>query len=451
MRARRREINIFNMSLLDILCGALGAFCFMMLVALPYYKPPGEEKKLRDAQKETDRLLNEIAKMKDHMADQKSVEDLTELVKKLEAQIKLLQGEVNRLSAENKEFRRQVAELQSENQRLSAENKQLRAQVEQLRARNQQLEALNRQLEAEKQQLQAQNNQLRAEKTQLQTENHDLKGQLAQKNPFLVLTSVTPANQSVAVFLSDQNVTQRDEKSPNAKFLPEAVQSSGWVGDRVGSMPAHGIGFWLTASVIPKAEYKVYLKNTQPWFAREACTLATTLYGDLADGTPAAALPVVTLTRERHWIFLGTITIDDHYRPGFRVATAEEREAEWRAHVTPTPTPSATPGPTYGPPIPSTTTPTATVSRGPVGRTPEERAFFDAMRHMHEVMSMPNTEPGIEEKRRDALKQMEEARAKMQEARRRDGQAGGPEFPFGPPAPEPSGSIRSPAPSSSPP
>jgi hypothetical protein len=38
MKARNREINIFNMSLLDILCGALGAFCFMMLVLFPYYK-----------------------------------------------------------------------------------------------------------------------------------------------------------------------------------------------------------------------------------------------------------------------------------------------------------------------------------------------------------------------------------------------------------------------------
>lgn len=37
MRARSREINIFNMSLLDILCGALGAFCFMMLTLFPYY------------------------------------------------------------------------------------------------------------------------------------------------------------------------------------------------------------------------------------------------------------------------------------------------------------------------------------------------------------------------------------------------------------------------------
>jgi hypothetical protein len=35
MRPRNREVNIFNMSLLDILCGALGAFCFLMLALFP--------------------------------------------------------------------------------------------------------------------------------------------------------------------------------------------------------------------------------------------------------------------------------------------------------------------------------------------------------------------------------------------------------------------------------
>ena len=37
MKPRNREINIFNMSLLDVLCGALGTFCFMMLVLFPFY------------------------------------------------------------------------------------------------------------------------------------------------------------------------------------------------------------------------------------------------------------------------------------------------------------------------------------------------------------------------------------------------------------------------------
>ena len=39
MKSRNREVNIFNMSLLDILSGALGAFCFLTLVLFPYYKP----------------------------------------------------------------------------------------------------------------------------------------------------------------------------------------------------------------------------------------------------------------------------------------------------------------------------------------------------------------------------------------------------------------------------
>jgi hypothetical protein len=37
MRAKNREVNIFNMSLLDILTGMLGAFLFLMLGLIPYY------------------------------------------------------------------------------------------------------------------------------------------------------------------------------------------------------------------------------------------------------------------------------------------------------------------------------------------------------------------------------------------------------------------------------
>ncbi|MGH7907551.1 MAG: hypothetical protein ACREP6_13090 [Candidatus Binataceae bacterium] len=37
MRPRNREVNIFNMSVLDLLTGALGAFCFLTLALFPYY------------------------------------------------------------------------------------------------------------------------------------------------------------------------------------------------------------------------------------------------------------------------------------------------------------------------------------------------------------------------------------------------------------------------------
>ena len=38
MRAKNREFNIFNLSFLDVICGAMGAFLIVMVVLMPYYK-----------------------------------------------------------------------------------------------------------------------------------------------------------------------------------------------------------------------------------------------------------------------------------------------------------------------------------------------------------------------------------------------------------------------------
>ena len=38
MRPRSREINIFNLSMLDVICGSLGTFILLMIILLPYYK-----------------------------------------------------------------------------------------------------------------------------------------------------------------------------------------------------------------------------------------------------------------------------------------------------------------------------------------------------------------------------------------------------------------------------
>src|SRR4051812_35144648 len=80
MRARNREINIFNMSLLDILCGALGAFCFMMLTLFPHYgqksgppppppPPPasGDASAYRDYSNKLKKQVNELNKQVDQL------------------------------------------------------------------------------------------------------------------------------------------------------------------------------------------------------------------------------------------------------------------------------------------------------------------------------------------------------------------------------------------------
>src|SRR5436853_4453435 len=117
MRARTREVNIFNMSLLDILCGALGAFCFMTLVLLPYYKPSPNADDLRQQQVNTDDLLKQLEKLKDAAGNSELAKQLEDLVHKLEAQVKALQGEVNQYASQNEQLTTENGNLKTENQK----------------------------------------------------------------------------------------------------------------------------------------------------------------------------------------------------------------------------------------------------------------------------------------------------------------------------------------------
>src|ERR1700676_4098801 len=49
MKPRNREVNIFNMSVLDLLTGALGAFCFLTLALFPSYYKSGSAPQPTDA------------------------------------------------------------------------------------------------------------------------------------------------------------------------------------------------------------------------------------------------------------------------------------------------------------------------------------------------------------------------------------------------------------------
>src|SRR4051794_31004235 len=166
MRARPREINIFNMSLLDILCGALGAFCFMMLVALPYYVVGKVDR--AKSQERTEELMRDVEKLRERMTDPAQAEELRKLIQELEAQIKQLQGELNQYAYENDQ-------LKQETNRLTKENQDLQQQVAGL--------------QNEKQQLVADKAQLQDENTQLTVEQMELNQQLAAKKPFVIMAS----------------------------------------------------------------------------------------------------------------------------------------------------------------------------------------------------------------------------------------------------------------------
>ncbi len=88
MRTKNREINIFNMSLLDVLTGALGAFMFMMLSFVPYYNIV--------MQQQLEANPNETTVDKDKLEDLKKqkdkVKELKEKIEQLEKETGILKG-----------------------------------------------------------------------------------------------------------------------------------------------------------------------------------------------------------------------------------------------------------------------------------------------------------------------------------------------------------------------
>lgn len=131
MRRQHREINIFNMSLLDILCGALGAFCFLMLVLFPYYKPsaakPSEDhgeknlKQMEENMKNLERQLEEFRKLGPQASEQL---------------VKQMQGQVQQAQDQLKQAQQRVTKAEEEANRERAQKEQMQKRLDQLELRN---------------------------------------------------------------------------------------------------------------------------------------------------------------------------------------------------------------------------------------------------------------------------------------------------------------------------
>ncbi|HJT82282.1 MAG TPA: hypothetical protein VJ719_13895 [Chthoniobacterales bacterium] len=290
MRARSREVNIFNMSLLDILCGALGAFCFMMLVLLPYYKPPASEEGLRQQQATTDELLNELEKLKEQAKDSALAKQMQDLIDRLQDQVKQLQGQVNQYASQN-------------------------------------------------QQLQAENQQIKSENDNLTKQNQDQKRSLDQRRPFIALVTSNPV-QNVNLYLWDDSLNQ--QKKGAAPFDPnKQPQWPSWTGDTLTWL--NGASAWVVRDSPPNIHYKVYVKLTNEPATRAATTVSGSIVGESAQWV--VNLPQVSLTPTRFWEFLGTITGGEEGKTSFEPATAEQQEAEWKkiSGAAPPPAVTATP------------------------------------------------------------------------------------------------------------
>jgi hypothetical protein len=113
MKSRNREINIFNVSLIDILCGAMGAFCFMVLVLLPFWKATGPDAEA--ATKSVKEMEEQIRELREQLGKSGSAEDLSRLLDELQRKLQSLQGQLNQALAKVQEKEQEVDAL---NQRI---------------------------------------------------------------------------------------------------------------------------------------------------------------------------------------------------------------------------------------------------------------------------------------------------------------------------------------------
>lgn len=113
MRPRNREVNIFNMSLLDILCGALGAFCFMMLVLFPYWRPGGVNAK--ETEQNSEEMQRELGELKKQMSQMPNGEAMMQKFTDLQNRLMQSTGQMNRAMQDLEEQKKKVAELETRN------------------------------------------------------------------------------------------------------------------------------------------------------------------------------------------------------------------------------------------------------------------------------------------------------------------------------------------------
>jgi hypothetical protein len=113
MKPKNREINIFNMSLLDILCGALGTFCFLTLVLFPYYRP-NKNVKAPEVPPGVDPKSYDQAMAR--------IRELEETVRKFQNYSKQLEGQVSQAQAQAKELQERLSKASEKTSQLAYRN-----------------------------------------------------------------------------------------------------------------------------------------------------------------------------------------------------------------------------------------------------------------------------------------------------------------------------------------
>jgi len=286
MKVQRREVNIFNMSLLDILCGALGAFCFLMLALLPFWKPEGlHNEKIPDLRKEAAELREKLARLG-------APSELIEKVRQLDIQLRkalAAQKDTAELLRQLEELKKQLANLppdvREKFEQLQREYARMQAAIDEQKKLAQEAQAqaaeLARQLEAMKKDLapglkeQFEKQQEILRRTQEAQRAAEQKAQalesrleqsekqrdiLKDRLPLTGALTWTSANHDLDIYI--RFVGNKPDGTPRmAPVDPQKAQDAPMAGDfNVNCTVGPCTDLWTMRDMPVKSEYEVHIK-----------------------------------------------------------------------------------------------------------------------------------------------------------------------------------------------
>ncbi len=189
MRTKQRELNIFNLSFLDVIAGAMGAFLIVMVVLIPYYKKDivTLKKDFNKVEIERDQALEELntARTRADAAEarldelefrlaeaeielQTLRETKPQLAKALE-EIESLQQQLSKFQQELEQTRQQLKHVEQEREEANARVQETEARIEQFESQLFQARKLLEQIEQERDEAIAKAEMVEARNEQLET------------------------------------------------------------------------------------------------------------------------------------------------------------------------------------------------------------------------------------------------------------------------------------------
>ncbi len=310
----KKEINIFSVSILDLLSGALGAVIILYII-IP--KLNQEEMDLLDevkALQQQSQSIEQILQNLENSIPKEVFEEIEEQLNQLKKEIDNLQATIESLAGKVEELQRQLADCENNVEQLNEQISQLEQEVSelknqlqdcneqqaQLRKQNQQLSDQNSRLSQENQMLQEQNNRLTEDLESSQEKLEDCENELRDSNFMVVNIRWETQKHDVDLWVIDPNGNKYYWKEK--EHLPYR-----------GTLTLDDVdGPGLEVFKVLKAytgQYKIYYHFFD---AHENLTTLPEVEGEIFYNKGAKKLPTKTLTnpgKESQAVYVMTVTV----------------------------------------------------------------------------------------------------------------------------------------------